>query len=185
MEEGSMTDVYGFVDQLDPSPATLVRAAAAIDGVRFAARFVGRYSVFLRAEVSDLTDLQDRIAPALAQAGFRTVTWSVGVAGFAATLPKRRKTSFCALVRAPAVGDLEEVIGSLNEEFAPEADDGETFSFGAAGVSGEGYDLLIDLGGPSMPDVKQLVMRARNVSGVGPTETSFAHLPDNAFTSEG
>jgi hypothetical protein len=175
---GSLREAYGFVGNAGSDPAGFVREVREISGVRFAARTFGAYDVFLAAEAPSLRALQNDVAGAVKRAGARHVRWSL-VVGPQALHPKRFVTAISAFVRVSSP-DPVALLEGLVEGFAP-LNDRDGFGFGAAVVTGEGYDLLVELGAPSEDDAIDLVFGLRGADGVGGTETTFASFEGDVF----
>jgi hypothetical protein len=105
-------------------------------------------------------------------------------------IPKRGSPDVCALVRARAVDPIA-VLEALDDRFEERqlVEKGKPyeereFNYGAAVVNGR-YDLLIDVGSPTRRETIRLVNEeVRTIPGMGPTVTSFAHLPGNARRRE-
>ncbi len=162
-------------------PSDVVSDAAKLlgRGVTFAGRFVGSFSVYAHVEADALKDLQDLIDGPLWDAGFRS-DWSLEVQRSQIMGPKRGSPDHCALVRVRPEGDPFDLLGRLDDHFGP-LYDGDTYWYGAAVVSGRGYDLLVDLGRPTWDQLRAAVLEdLRGVAGIAGTDTSVAYLPGNA-----
>lgn len=175
---GPIYHAYGFVGDAGEDAAGLIAGLGAVDGVRFAARTIGAYDAVVVATVSGLAALQAEVLPAVAAAGARNVRWSLAV-GPDLVLPKRFVAPLGAFVRLQ-VDDVEGVLDELLDTFSS-LNDQEGFGFGAAIVTGDGYDVLVDLGAPSDGELVELVFRLRGVPGVGRTETTLYSFEGNAF----
>jgi hypothetical protein len=98
--------------------------------------------------------------------------------------PKRASPRFNALIRIRPEGDPFTLLESLDDEFEPRFDP-DSYWYGAAVVTGRGYDVLVDLGRPSLEELTAAVLEdLRNVSGIGRTDTSWADLSVNSFRNE-
>ena len=168
-EEGKI-EAYVFERHVEgKSVAELRSDLASQPGVAFVAQFVGAFQLFARVLVDDLQELQLRIDGDYRNAGIHS-DWSMNLTGSRVLAPKRASPDICALVCAKANGDPFEIIEGIDAEF-----DG-TASYGAAVVTAADFDLLVDLGADTLEDVIELVMRLRNVDGIGRTATALADL---------
>lgn len=183
---GSEDEVYlfGFVKTIAPPKTAreVVEAMAEDPGVRFVAQFVGPFIVFAAAEHPTLEAAQQAIGDGYLQAGFRT-EWSVEVVRSQVQGPKRGSPDYCAIVRVQARDDAETVLGRLDGKFGQRHNDDPShthFNYGAAVVTGENFDILVDLGSDSKNELLRTVLRdLREVEGVGRTATGIAYLPGN------
>jgi hypothetical protein len=169
-------EAYLFERQIDaggPGVNGVKQALARAPGVRFVAQFVGAFSLFARVEADDVGQLQSRIAVDYFQAGVHS-DWSLNLTASHPRAPKRRSPNACALVCVQATIDPFELFDELNDWFADS-------DFAAAVVTARDFDLLIDLGAPTMEGVIGRVRALRKVPGIGRTSTALAHLADNAI----
>jgi hypothetical protein len=143
-------------------------------GVQFVAQFVGAFNVFARVVADDFGQLQGRIANDYFEAGVHS-DWSLNLTANSPNAPKRRSPDICALVCVQATSDPFELIDELNKWFAGSGD------FAAAVVTASDFDLLIDLGAPTVEEVIARVMALRKVPGIGRTSTALADLANNAI----
>ena len=173
-EEGKI-EAYVFERHIegDASISSLRSELAAQPGVAFVAQFVGAFQLFARVVVDSLSDLQLRIDGDYRNAGIRS-DWSVNLTGSRVAAPKRASPDICALVCAKTNQDPFDVIEAIDDEF-----DGT--SYGAAVVTAQDFDLLVDLGADSIEDVIERVRQLRHVEGVGRTATALADLSENAI----
>jgi hypothetical protein len=164
----SLSDVVQGVGRFAPDP------------VKFTAQFLGSFNVYTRLETPLLADAQSFIAGPL---------WEVGIRSQASTElqvsrilgPKRASPDYCALVRVQAAGDPVALLNALDDTFEGKVDP-DTYGYGAAVVSGRGFDLLVDLGRPSFEELKVAILEdLRGVDGIAGTDSSFAFLPGNAI----
>jgi hypothetical protein len=156
-------------DGIDAIKDRLARAP----GVQYVAQFVGDFSLFARVVAEDLRQLQRNIAQDYFGAGIRS-DWSINLTGSRMMVPKRSSPGICALVRARAKSDPFELLKELDGRFAGAGD------YGAAVVTGSGFDILVDLGAETIEDVIDRVLDLRSVPGIGRTSTALSDLNDNA-----
>lgn len=150
------------------------------DQVKFVAHFIGSFLVYTRLETPSLEDAQAFIAGPLWDAGVRSQT-STEIKVSNIRGPKRASPPYCALVRVRAAGSPFELLDALDERFGPKFDQDE-YWYGAAVVSGRGFDVLVDLGRPSFEELwKAMVEDLLTVGGIADTDSSFAYLPGNAI----
>jgi hypothetical protein len=163
----SLRDVVQAVGRYSPDP------------VKFTAHFVGSFVLYTRLETATLGDAQDFIAGPLWEAGVRSQA-STEIKVSSILGPKRGSPPYCALVRVRAAGDPLELLDALDDAF--QGKDPDTYGYGAAVVSGRGFDLLVDLGRPSFEELTQAIIQdLRTVEGIAGTDSSFAYLPGNAI----
>lgn len=180
---------YGFAEGIEPGKTArqIVQEMAKQPGVRFVARFIGAFPVFAVAEHATLEQAQDAIGEAYVIAGLRTKWSTLLVSGMSA--PKRGSPDYCAIVRVRAAGNPETVLGAIDARFRDRftGDPGhERFWYGAGVVTGDDYDILVDLGVESPDELtRTLLQDLRTVEGVGDTSTSVAFLPGNAIRPGG
>jgi hypothetical protein len=171
--------VHVFSHAVGDSPSNVVAAVAELEntGVRFIGQFIGSFQVYAHFEVPSLADAQ-QLVDDLWPAGLRTemsTEVKVGILG-----PKRASPEFCALVRVTPDVDPGSLLDALDEKFGRLGD--PDYHYGAAVVTGRGYDLLVDLGRPSFDLLKSAVLEdLRTVDGIGRTDTSWADLSKNSF----
>ena len=171
--EGEL-EAYVFEREVDGGIDLRKGAFADAPGVRFVGQFVGAFTLFGRVVAPELRELQSRIKNEYWNAGIRS-QWSLNLTGGRADVPKRASPDICAIVRVRSLGDPFEVIGALDERFLDEG------AYGAAVVTADDFDLLVDLGGRTVEDVVDRVLALRAVPGVGRTATAIADLADNAI----
>ena len=170
-------EAYVFERQIDaggPGINGVKQALAGAPGVRFVAQFVGAFSLFARVEADDVGQLQSRIAVDYFQAGVHS-DWSLNLTANSPNAPKRRSPDACALVCVQATIDPFELFDELNDWF------GDSGDFAAAVVTARDFDLLIDLGAPTLEGVIARVRALRKVPGIGRTSTALANLAGNAI----
>ena len=150
------------------------------DQVKFVAHFIGSFLVYTRVETPSLEDAQAFIAGPLWDAGVRSQT-STEIKVSNIRGPKRASPPYCALVRVRAAGSPFELLDALDATFKDKFDE-NTYWYGAAVVSGRGFDVLVDLGRPSFEELwKAIVEDLLTVGGIADTDSSFAYLPGNAI----
>ncbi|HSJ51114.1 MAG TPA: Lrp/AsnC ligand binding domain-containing protein [Actinomycetota bacterium] len=168
----------------DRRPGEVVDAVAenAELGVDFVGQFLGSFQVYahLRVPPGDtaLGDVQ-QIVDDLWPQGLRTES-SFEIQPSRIMGPKRRSPDFCALVRIRPDDDPFSVLERLDDHFEPLFDE-DTFWYGAAVVTGR-YDLLVDLGRPSLEELGQTIRtHLREIPGIGKTDTALADLRKKSF----
>jgi len=150
------------------------------DQVKFVAHFIGSFLVYTRVETPSLEDAQAFIAGPLWDAGVRSQT-STELKVSSIRGPKRASPPYCALVRVRAAGSPFELLDALDATFKDKFEE-NTYWYGAAVVSGRGFDVLVDLGRPSFEELwKAIVEDLLTVGGIADTDSSFAYLPGNAI----
>jgi hypothetical protein len=170
-----LIEAYLFERHIDDAGINAVKVAlGGADGVRFVAQFVGGFNLFARVVATDLSQLQKRIADDYFNLGVRS-DWSVNLTGMRPNAPKRGSPDICALVRVRATIDPFELLVKLDKVFMG------IEAYGAAVVTGSDFDVLVDLGGSTLDEVIALVLKLREVPGVGRTSTALADLADNAI----
>ena len=180
MDSGILTadrqiEAYLFEQHIDDAGIDTVKQALALaDGVRFVAQFVGGFNLFARVVATDLAELQRRIANDYFNVGVRS-DWSVNLTGIRPNAPKRHSPDICALVRVHATTDPFELLARMDKVFMG------IDAYGAAVTTGSDFDVLVDLGGSSLDEVIALVLKLRDVPGVGRTSTALADLAGNAI----
>ena len=184
-EKGPL-QAYVFMHELaGGEPREVLGRFAALEGVRYAAQFVGSFIGFGAVEVADLRQLHRLMADGAWKAGVRC-EWSVVVKPGVRAAPKRGSPPYCALVRADTVGDPRAVLDSLDayaEERFPPNDNG--FRYASAVVNGRGFDLLVEFGSTSLEELYRLILEElRPREGIGSTDSAFAYLPDNELRSD-
>jgi hypothetical protein len=174
----NLIEAYAFERHIDTaSIGALKEALARAPGVEFVGQFVGAFTVFARVVAEELAQLQERIAGPYFEAGLHSA-WSINLTGDRDMVPKRGSPDICALVRARTTEDPFVVIENLDARFGRFGTEG---GYGAAVVTGAGYDLLVDLGAETLEQVVERVVTLRTVQGIGRTSTSLADLRDNAL----
>jgi hypothetical protein len=180
MSQQEPQHVHVFSHADDRSPASIVGALAEANDPRiaFASRFIGSFQVYAHLEVPSLADAHD-LAESLWSNGIRTEMSLEILAALRG--PKRGSPAHCALIRCRPKDDPFDVLTRIEERFEPLFDP-EEYTWGAAVVTGRGYDLLVDLGRPTYEQLRETILQElRKVQGIGKTDTSFADLRDNAF----
>ncbi|HEY7754624.1 MAG TPA: hypothetical protein VID69_00175 [Actinomycetota bacterium] len=176
--------VHVFSHAEDRPPGDVLGAITELNDprVRFASQFIGSFQVYAHLEVESIADAQD-LANSLWPQGIRTemgVEIKVAQRG-----PKRGSPDHCALIRVRPRDDPFEVLDRIEARFEPLFDP-EEYTWGAAVITGRGYDLLVDLGRPTIGQLRKAILdELREVEGIGKTDTSFADLRVNAFRPEG
>lgn len=180
MAETESLHVHVFSSAVDVSPSNVVAEVGSFGdrGVRFVGQFVGSFQVYAHLEVPTLGDAQ-QLVDDLWPSGLRTqMSTEVAVGLFG---PKRGSPNFCALVRLRPDADPFAVLDNLDAKFGPLRDP-DSYGYGAAVVTGRGYDILVDLGRPTMELLVDAVLNdLRAVEGIGRTDTSWADLRKNAI----
>jgi hypothetical protein len=150
------------------------------DQVKFVAHFIGSFLVYTRVETPSLEDAQAFIAGPLWEAGVRSQA-STEIKVSSIRGPKRASPPYCALVRVRAAGSPFDLLDALDDRFRPKLDENE-YWYGAAVVTGRGFDVLVDLGRPSFEELwKAIADDLLTVEGIADTDSSFAYLPGNAI----
>ena len=150
------------------------------DHVKFVAHFIGSFLVYTRIETPSLGDAQTFMAGPLWDAGVHSQT-STEIKVSRIMGPKRASPPYCALVRVRAAGSPFDLLDALDETFKSKFNE-NTYWYGAAVVSGRGFDVLVDLGRPSFEELwKAIVDDLLTVEGIAGTDSSFAYLPGNAI----
>lgn len=176
-----------FIDHVEPGKTAeeVVRALRekGKPPVMYASTFVGDYAAFAHVRVRNLGELQDLIEDTVWEAGARCA-W--GVESKITTLgAKRRSPGLVALTRIKMDPKL---IDEARESLATAQSPGFV---GASVMSGE-YDILLQMTGDSIEDVKAKIGGALSeISGVVRTSTAFADgdrtdgrygdIPENAI----
>jgi len=170
-----------FTHAADHPPEDIVMAVQELNNPRvtYASQYVGSFQVYSHVAVESLADAMG-LANALWPKGIRTETSSeVKISGILG--PKRASPEFNALIRVRPDGNPFDLLDALDATFA-ELVDPPSYHYGAAVVTGRGYDLLVDLGRPSLEELVSSVLDdLRSVDGLGRTDTSWADLSVNAF----
>jgi hypothetical protein len=172
-------DAYVFVHAFEGRPSGVLSGLIAAGGVRFAGRFVGSFVGFLAVEAPDLGTLQSWIDGAYWDAGVRSES-SVVVKPSQLAIPKRRSPDYCAVVRVRVANgvDPEEVLDQLDGHYG---DIWEEVGYGAAVVTGDTFDMLVELGADSLPQLWDRVRDLRAQPGIARTATAVAFLPGTAL----
>jgi hypothetical protein len=171
-EDGKL-EAYVFVRHPEGSGIGAVKESFGnAPGVAFVAQFVGAFCLFGRVVADQFTELQGRIDTEYWGAGVRS-DWSLNLTADREARPKRGSPDFCAMVRAEADGNPFEIIKDLDGQFLDQLPDG---AYGAAVVTGDGYDLLVDLGADTPEGAVALVMQLRAIPGIARTATAIADL---------
>lgn len=173
--------IHGFTHAADRSPEEIVAAVQALDDPRvtYGSQYIGSFQVYTHWAVDELADAM-QLANALWPKGIHTETSSeVKISGILG--PKRASPGFNALIRVrPDVNPLE-FLDTLDATFS-ELVDPPDYRYGAAVVTGRGYDVLVDLGRPTLDELVASVLDdLRGVEGIGKTDTAWADLRENAF----
>lgn len=173
--------VHVFTHAADHPPEDIVMAVQELNDPRvtYASQYVGSFQVYSHVAVESLADAMG-VANALWPKGIRTETSSeVKISGING--PKRASPTFNALIRVRPEGNPLTLLDDLDSAFESKFDP-DTYWYGAAVVTGRGYDLLVDLGRPTLAELVDAVLNdLRNVPGLGRTDTSWADLNVNAF----
>lgn len=146
-------------------------------GVRFVGQFVGAFNLFARVVASDLGELQRRIASDYWLAGIHS-DFSLNVTANRPAAPKRGSPQFCALVCVQTTVDPFDFLDDLDIRFLEEG------AYGAAVVTADDFDVLVDLGADTLEGVLERVLDLRGVPGVGRTSTALSDLADNEIRPE-
>jgi len=171
-------EAYVFERDVGPEGIDSLKSSfAGAPGVRFVGQFVGAFTLFARVVADDLPQLQGRIREEYWEAGVRS-NWSLNLTGERLAAPKRASPDICALVCARADDDPFQVLNALDGRFLEEG------AYGAAVVTAQDFDLLVDLGADTVEDVVDRVLALRGVNGIGRTATAIADLAGNAIRSE-
>jgi hypothetical protein len=179
MQEQEQVDAYVFVHAFEGRPSERLGELFGNDSVRFSGRFVGSFGGFAAVVAPDLETLQSWIDGQYWDAGLRS-DWSVVVKPSSLSIPKRRSPDFCALIRVRVADgvDPEELLDRLDEHYH---DNWEAMGYGAAVVTGGSFDLLVELGADSLPELWGRVRELRLQDGVARTATAVAFLPNNGL----
>jgi hypothetical protein len=173
--------LHVFSHAADRSPGDIVKALRELESprVRFASQYIGSFQAYAHVEV-DALDEAMRLANELWGRGIRTET-SSEVKISRINGPKRASPRYNALVRIrPDIGPFR-LLDDLDDAFESRFDP-DTYWYGAAVVTGRGYDLLVDLGRPTIEELAEAVLDdLRAVDGIGRTDTSWADLEENSF----
>ncbi|MFN8232959.1 MAG: hypothetical protein U0V56_05665 [Actinomycetota bacterium] len=181
-------DAYLLIDHVEPGKPIRQVLDDIFDHnpgtVRFVARFAGPYVGFVAYQTDGLAQVHDLTSDAFWVDGARCETLIV-VKPSRAAIPKRRSPDHCAMVRA-ASDEPDGLLDRLDDRFGPRLEEQlglpeeyQTFGYGAAVVNGA-FDLLIEVGSPTLEGTKDLVREVRSIPGMGRTSTAFAFLPGNA-----
>ena len=174
----NLIEAYLFERHIDADRIGNIKSAlAGQDGVQFVAQFVGAFNLFARVVAADLGELQGRIAGQYYDVGVRS-EWSLNLTGARPKAPKRHSPYICALVCCRTSVDPFGLLGTLDKLFDAER------GYGAAVVNAPDFDVLVDLGADTIEEVVDLVVRLREVKGIGRTSTAFADLDNNAIRPE-
>jgi hypothetical protein len=168
-----------FVHAFEGRPSEGIGGLFGNESVQFAGRFVGSFVGFGRVVAPDLETLQSWIDGQYWDAGVRS-DWSVVVKPSSLSIPKRRSPDYCAMIRVRVAHDVdpEELLDRLDEHYH---DTWEAMGYGAAVVSGGSFDLLVELGADSLPELWSRVRELRGQAGVARTATAVAFLPNNGL----
>jgi hypothetical protein len=174
-EPDNKIEAYVFERHIEATRTSGLRESfASQPGVAFVAQFIGAFSLFGRVLADSLQELQSRIDTEYFDAGIRS-DWSVNLTGDRERAPKRFSPDICALVKAKVTDDPYIVVERIDERF-----DGR--SYGAAVVTADDFDVLVDLGAATIEDVVDMVLELRrHVEGIGRTSTALADLASNAI----
>ncbi len=153
--------------------------------VRFAAPFVGSFIGFAAVDADTFPELQSLVLNEFWAAGVRS-EWSIVFRESQALGPHRgSNTPYYALVRAKAApGRAFDALDALDRVYVTggkikEERPGE-FRYHAAVVSGKGFDLVVELGAESLPELQKTIIEdLAGVEHVVSTDTSFTFLPEN------
>ena len=182
------TESYYFFSNDIPPGKTLRQVIEDIShqpGVRFVAEFVGEHKIFGAVDHDTLEALQSAIAESYIPNGLLS-TWVRLDKASRIMAPKRGSPDFCAIVRVRTDGDPEEVLAAIDDRFEERYRQDEPghrrFGYGACTVTGSDFEILVDLGADTHPEV---VRTARvdlgGVDGVlRPLRVATAFLPGNA-----
>jgi len=176
--------LHVFSHATDRAPAEIVDGLRHLEGrhVRFASQYVGSFQVYVHLAVDSVAEAM-RAGNILWPAGVRTET-SSEVKVSRINGPKRASPRYSALVRIRPAVDPFHLLDQLDDAFESRVDP-ETYWYGAAVVTGRGYDLLVDLGRPTEDELLAAVLEdLRGVDGIRRTDTSWADLGVNAFRNE-
>ena len=175
---------HGFTHAADRSPEDIVAAVQDVPGSRvmYASQYIGSFQVYTHTAVESLSEAM-QLANALWPKGIHTeMSSEVKISHING--PKRASPTFNALVRIRPDGDPFSLLDDLDDAFEDKFDP-DTYWYGAAVVTGRGYDLLVDLGRPTLEElVTALLEDLRSVDGLGRTDTSWADLSVNAFRNQ-
>ena len=150
--------------------------------VRFAAPFVGSFIAFAAVEVDSLAELQSLVLNEFWEAGARS-EWSLVLQESSIMGPHRGSPPYYAIVRVKtAPKRAVEVLGLLDRKYKRKLKlepPGE-FRYGAAVVSGRGFDIIVELGAESFEALTDSILGDLvGVDGIVSTDTSFTFLPEN------
>jgi hypothetical protein len=164
--EGSI-DAYVFVrDTKSGQVDALMGLKDATGGVvqRWAPRAIGRYEAFLALEAADLRALQDYVVDTLRTVGRLGTEVLVSILPTLNPLKRGARLGAVAAVvrvRLAKGAIIDRVVAAVNEV------DGVT---GTAVVTGP-VDLLVEVQGDSLDDVRRAVLDLQAVKGIRRTET--------------
>jgi hypothetical protein len=174
--------VHVFSQAVDRPPGQVIESIRKVahQNVRFIGQFIGSFQVYAHIQVDSLASAQRLASDVLWGEGLRSES-STEVRESRIMAPKRASPDFCALIRIRPDIDPFSMLDRLDDHFERLVDP-ETYWYGAAVVTGRGYDLLVDLGRPSFEELFEAVVRdLRAVDGIGRTDTSWADLSVNSF----
>jgi hypothetical protein len=180
--EDDKIHLHVFSHATDRSPGDLVASVNELGDARviFASQYVGSFQVYAHARVDSTEDAMS-LSNALWPAGVHT-TISSEVALSQIQAPKRHSPQFSALVRVRPAGNPFDLLTALDERFEHLFDPDGGYWYGAAVVTGRGYDVLVDLGRDTLEDlVTSVLVDLREVDGLGRTDTSWSDLGVNSF----
>jgi DNA-binding Lrp family transcriptional regulator len=177
VHEHEYDGVHAFAFIHDPAgkkPEDIVRDVRALGRPRvfYASTFVGDYAAFVHVSASKLARLQDLIDGPLWEAGVHTaykVESGVYVGATGEAGVKRKSPGLIAIVKMKVRGNrIDQAVQELG-------DLGDSIGFvGASTVTGE-HDILLQLTGESIDDVKaNLASAVSQVEGIVKTSTAFA-----------
>jgi hypothetical protein len=172
-------DAYVFVHDFEGRPSERLGELFGNESVRFSGRFVGSFGGFAAVVAPDLETLQSWIDGTYWDAGIRS-DWSVVVKPSNVSIPKRRSPDYCALIRVRVADgvDPEELLARLDAHYEH---NWEEMGYGAAVVTGGSFDLLVELGAGSLPELWDRVRELRSQAGVARTATAVAFVPNNGL----
>jgi hypothetical protein len=170
-ERGEL-EAYVFERHIEAGGIDAIKGSFSLaPGVRFVGQFVGAFSLFARVVANDLGELQRRIAGEYWESGIHS-DWSLNLTGARTAAPKRASPDICALVCARATGDPFLALAALDAHFLPD----KAHSYGAAVVTAQDFDLLVDLGADTVEEVLDRVVELRGIDGIGRTATALADI---------
>jgi hypothetical protein len=182
--EDGLIHLHLFSHATDRPPEGIVAAIQELDSphVLYGSQYVGSFQAYTHVTVDTLADSM-RLANALWPKGLRTeMSSEVKISGIRG--PKRASPRFNALIRIRPDGNPLAFLDELDRVLGPNFDP-ETYWYGAAVVTGRGYDVLVDLGRPTLEELVDAVLNdLREVEGIGRTDTSWADLDVNSFRRE-